>query len=161
MPRATSDDPRVTDWVGIFFISIFPIFFFFLATCFDISQIPSLVFFSSRGAPLSYCVYQIERCPTTQRIHFQCFMIFAKRQRKHTLETKFPHYHWDIRRGSRAEAIAYCRKEDTRIEGPYEIFDVPSSIPFQEPVRTNGILFCVLFCLLSFFISRHSRKANF
>lgn len=35
--------------------------------------------------------------------------------------------HWERRRGSHAQALQYCEKQDTRVAGPYRVGDVPEN----------------------------------
>lgn len=74
-------------------------------------------------ADCRYSVWQLERCPTTGRLHFQGYSEFrgAKRLRgvKHFLG--HPTAHCERRNGPRLAAITYCKKSDTRVAGPWEI----------------------------------------
>lgn len=71
---------------------------------------------------INYIVYQLERCPETSREHIQGYVEFkvpcriphAKVQLRDTTA------HLEKRKGTRQQAVDYCKKEDTRIEGPYE-----------------------------------------
>lgn len=74
---------------------------------------------------IKYAIYQIERCPTTQRRHYQGYIELSK-------PNKFPAIkrilgrndaHLDKRNGSREQARDYCSKLDTRVEGPFEYGD--------------------------------------
>lgn len=72
--------------------------------------------------PVTYVIYQREVCPTTNREHFQGYMemeeqvSYTTMQRWEGLETA----HFETRRGKQAQAIAYCSKEESRVEGPWE-----------------------------------------
>ncbi len=68
-----------------------------------------------------YAVWQLECCPDTQRLHLQGYVEFRQKVRLSQLQTYMPGAHWEERRGTQAQARDYCRKEDTRISGPYEI----------------------------------------
>lgn len=64
---------------------------------------------------------QKERCPTTERLHLQFIVQFARsttlggvRKRVHAQA------HWEPVYGSMAQAKAYCTKEETRVDGPWE-----------------------------------------
>lgn len=69
-----------------------------------------------------YCIFQLERCPSTQRLHLQGYMELNKSCRMaHVKEIlQDTTVHLEVRRGSRDEARDYCRKEESRIEGPFE-----------------------------------------
>lgn len=68
-----------------------------------------------------YAVYQKERGSETGYDHWQVYMELKKPVRLAALKKLFHSGHYEKRRGTREEARAYCMKEDTRIEGPYEI----------------------------------------
>lgn len=73
---------------------------------------------------IKYVVWQRERCPETQKIHFQLFLEFKQPQRGGKLSglLGFPRGSlWFARARSRSSARDYCRKEDSRIDGPYEL----------------------------------------
>lgn len=57
---------------------------------------------------------QQEKCPTTDRLHWQIFACFSKPQRLSALRTKFCGCHWEASRSTAAEA--YVWKEETRVE---------------------------------------------
>lgn len=72
---------------------------------------------------VTYVVYQRELAPDTGREHFQLYMelgmkksIVQLRDDCDGLENSW----LKQRRGSQKQALQYCKKEDTRIEGPWE-----------------------------------------
>lgn len=67
-----------------------------------------------------YVVWQLESCPETGRKHLQGYVEFNKQLRLAALKKLHPTAHWEARRGTRDQARAYCMKEETRLEGPYE-----------------------------------------
>ena len=78
-----------------------------------------------------YAVFQLERCPTTGRLHHQGYVELKKRQRYTAIMGRFPgggNGMWFGRRlRSRSAARLYCMKEDTRVpateeqaSGPWE-----------------------------------------
>lgn len=69
-----------------------------------------------------YCVYQTEECPTTKQWHNQGYIEFSKAETMATVKTLLNDStcHLEGRRGTRAEARAYCMKADSRISGPIE-----------------------------------------
>jgi len=69
---------------------------------------------------VKYCVGQKERCPTTERIHFQLYVEVDPRQRLSTLRRWLPRLHVENRNGTQARAIEYVTKEETRMEEPFE-----------------------------------------
>jgi len=71
-----------------------------------------------------YVIYQLERCPETNRLHYQGYIEFVKQQNKRfvTLQEQLEGLetaHFERRRGTREQAIAYCSKADTKVDGPY------------------------------------------
>lgn len=78
----------------------------------------------------SYIVFQMEKCPTTGRYHFQGYMQFEKNQHLATVYKKNPIRKdpdgnllsgaWlRVCRGSSDQNVAYCTKEDTRVSPEY------------------------------------------
>lgn len=68
-----------------------------------------------------YGIFQKEVCPDTQRAHLQGYCEFDRPIRLARFQRILPGVHCERRRGSRNRARNYCRKEDTRIDGPWEI----------------------------------------
>lgn len=74
------------------------------------------------GLDVQYIVFQEEECPETQRRHFQGYCELTKRMRlnavkRHMMSNSI---HIERRRGKQMEAIAYCKKEESRVAGPWE-----------------------------------------
>lgn len=70
---------------------------------------------------VTYCVGQLEEAPDTGRQHLQCFLQLKKPARlswlkRHVHESA----HWEPMKGTAQEASDYCRKEETRVMGPWE-----------------------------------------
>lgn len=67
-------------------------------------------------------IWQLERSPSTGRLHLQGYAEFTcalrMAQVKHILHDDTVHL--EARQGSREQAIAYCRKDETRVRGPWE-----------------------------------------
>lgn len=78
---------------------------------------------------VTYVIYQRELCPDTAREHFQGYMEFNVQKRYTEIHAQLDgmsNAHLEPRRGPQHAAIAYCSKEDTRIEGPW-IFGEPKN----------------------------------
>lgn len=72
-----------------------------------------------RRLDASFCVWQLER-GSNGTPHLQGYAIFTKSVRLSALKKKLPSAHFEPKRGSTDQAIAYCRKESTRVDGPWE-----------------------------------------
>lgn len=84
-----------------------------------------------------YVLMQIERCPTTSKLHYQGYVIIKSRPRFNALRTMYPkRIHWETRRGSHVQAKDYCSKEDTRVAGPW-FFGTDESIAEQPGARCD------------------------
>jgi len=68
---------------------------------------------------ITYLVYQKER-GENGTVHYQGYLEASRRVRLSQLKDIHQGIHWEIRRGSQAQAIAYATKCDTRIDGPWE-----------------------------------------
>lgn len=72
-----------------------------------------------------YLCYQQETCPETGRVHWQGYVEFHAKRRLTAIK-KLPGWHqsahWEKRRGTPDEAVAYCRKPDTAVEGTFAEF---------------------------------------
>lgn len=70
---------------------------------------------------MNFLIYQLEEAPDTHRRHLQGFVQLKKKARvtgaKKCFEPHSPHF--EIMRGTSAEAKAYCEKEDSRVAGPW------------------------------------------
>lgn len=77
----------------------------------------------------SYCTWQREKCPKTGRLHWQFYIVFVDRKRLEGVRKVFPGAHMEIARDIRA-ARDYCRKVETRVDGPWEQGTVPN-VPLE------------------------------
>ena len=73
---------------------------------------------------LKYAVWQKEKAPETGHIHYQGYIELTKKCRITALKKIYPTIHFEIRKGTQQQAIDYCKKEETRVEGPF-IFGTP------------------------------------
>lgn len=80
----------------------------------------------SGGDKLRCAVWQLERCPETERLHLQGYVEFTAPMRMAAVKTFLASssVHLEPRKGPRDAAIAYCRKEDSRAGGPWEHGDL-------------------------------------
>lgn len=70
---------------------------------------------------IRYIIYQEERCPETNKHHLQGYVEFNKPLRLSTYKKYFPQgTHFEERRGTRNQARDYCKKDDSRVSGPWE-----------------------------------------
>lgn len=71
---------------------------------------------------IRYLVWQLERCPDTGNLHYQCYVELHKVMRWNRLKRIIGDdgMHIESREGTRDEAREYCMKEDTRVDGPWE-----------------------------------------
>lgn len=70
-----------------------------------------------------YVTWQLEQCPDTGELHFQGYMEFVGKKTwswVHKNLVGLETAHLERRRGTQAEAITYCMKKESRIEGPWE-----------------------------------------
>lgn len=69
-----------------------------------------------------YAVWQEEQCPETGKAHMQLYIELARPVRfTHLQKQVFKELvHCEARSGSRQQAREYCRKEESRIAGPWE-----------------------------------------
>lgn len=71
-----------------------------------------------------FSIFQLERAPTTGRLHLQGYSELTTMQRFTWIQNNWEHFrsvHFERRQGSREQAINYCKKEETRVRGPWEI----------------------------------------
>lgn len=69
---------------------------------------------------IGYAIWQVEKCPTTDKLHIQGYIQFKRSVRLAAVKKYIGvACHVEPARGSCEDNINYCSKEDTRIEGPY------------------------------------------
>lgn len=92
---------------------------------------------------VAYLVCQKEKCPTTDRIHFQSFVQFERRIRTgiQKIQQIFGPCHVEIAKGTPTENKAYCTKDESRIEGPWELGTMETQgkrndlVEFKEAIK--------------------------
>ena len=67
-----------------------------------------------------YCIFQLERGENGTE-HFQGALIFSIGKRFKNVKRYLPTAHLEKARGSNSQMRDYCSKEDTRVEGPFEL----------------------------------------
>lgn len=86
---------------------------------------PTLLSRLEANPQLRFVVFQLEKA-ASGTLHFQGYLEFRRSVRLSTLRALLPGAHAEVRRGTAAEATAYCTKEDTREDGPWT-FGEPSA----------------------------------
>lgn len=72
---------------------------------------------------VSYVVYQQEVAPDTGRLHFQGYLELSVQKKMTQLKEDIPELEdawFGKRRGNQRQAIAYSKKDDSRVSGPWE-----------------------------------------
>nr|QXP07664.1 MAG: replication associated protein [Arizlama virus] len=73
-----------------------------------------------------YMMYQVERAPTTGKIHLQGFICLTGPLRLGELKTHYgARAHWERSRGTIAQNVEYVSKEESRLCGPFELGTKP------------------------------------
>lgn len=67
-----------------------------------------------------FVVFQREESCNESTPHFQGYAEFKQTLRFAAVKKLLPTAHWEHRRGTQAQAIAYCKKEESHLEGPWE-----------------------------------------
>lgn len=102
-------------------------------TCEELAQI----LWSKLGTG-EFAVLQLERAPSTDRLHFQGTFSLTERVRRTQLVTlmtpEFSGIHLELRRGTMEQAVEYSSKEETRICGPFRFGTQPHA---QQGRRTD------------------------
>lgn len=102
------------------------------------------------AAVVAYATWQKER-GEQGTVHFQGYLELTSRRRLGFLRGLVPRAHWEIRRGTAEEAKAYCNKEESRVDGPWEFGSMVSGqgrrsdlVAVQEELD-QGIPLCKIY----------------
>lgn len=60
-----------------------------------------------------YCCYQMERCPTTDRLHWQGYVYLRVRSSLIAVRKLHDAVHWEFAKGRAVQNLEYCSKDDT------------------------------------------------
>lgn len=70
--------------------------------------------------PMRYMVYQREKCPDTQKLHWQIYCEFSRQVRLNQVKSLFgSKVHAEVAK-NRKKAREYCMKEESRVSSPVE-----------------------------------------
>lgn len=67
-----------------------------------------------------YVVYQLEKGEEGTE-HYQGYAEFSKKKTMKTLKVINARAHWERRKGTQRQARDYCMKEESRVDGPWEL----------------------------------------
>lgn len=89
-------------------------------------------------------IFSLERCPSTQRLHYQGAIRFKSRVTMAAIQ-RLPIWqgaHWEIMEGKWSDSETYCSKLDTHVAGPvkcgYPAADAPRDVRYWFGVPCNG-----------------------
>lgn len=68
---------------------------------------------------VSYVAGQRERAPATGNIHWQLYVEFSRRVTRPAIRRWLPGAHVERRNGTQQQAIDYCQKDDTYVDGRF------------------------------------------
>lgn len=77
------------------------------------------------GNGLRYCIYQLE-VGESGTPHYQGYLELDRGQRLSYVTSHLEGAHFEPRRGTQQQAMDYCRKEESRVDGPWE-FGTPTA----------------------------------
>ena len=85
-----------------------------------------------------YLVWQKEKCPETNRVHYHVYVRYDKRKKFSTLRRIWPERsHLEIARGTEEECRNYCTKEESRVEPGGERGEYKPEIGSRQGERTD------------------------
>lgn len=98
----------------------------FVFTDFEVDRKDAwLDFAMEEDGPLKYVILQREKCPRSGKEHLQGYAELKKQMRLNAMKKKFGRkVHFEKRKGTAQEAADYCRKEESRVEGPWEAGEI-------------------------------------
>lgn len=70
-------------------------------------------------------MWQLERCPETQRLHYQGFFVYKNPRNFNAVKDKWSPHHVEKMKGRVSQNILYCGKEDSRVDGPWRYGTLP------------------------------------
>lgn len=90
--------------------------------CFTIHLREGWLFDDSNFHEAQYLILQLEECPDSGRLHYQGYVQCKTKSRPTRVKSilKANHAHLEIRRGTPEQARDYCKKEESRVDGPWE-----------------------------------------
>lgn len=134
---------------------------------------------------IKYIVWQREKCPRTGHLHLQGYVEFRKPCRFRQAKTWLgdPRIHIESRRGSRNDAILYCKKNETRDKtggdaGPWEkgtksksnnqakkvlekvVHDIKQGATFDEIVEEYPVAYIQYTKGMEAYFFQHSKKQS-
>lgn len=86
---------------------------------------------------IRYAIAQIEKCPTSQRLHIQGYLEFKDSKRMGTIYKMFP-ANLEYRKGSRMDARDYCRKKKWKGKDKGQVQRLPEFGEWRKE-RTTAI----------------------
>lgn len=89
---------------------------------------------------LGYVICQLEQ-GEEKTAHLQGYCEMTKNQRLSGMKKLLPRAHWEVRKGTQLQAIDYCRKEEGRLEGPWEHGEKKEN---RQGARTDLAVACAL-----------------
>lgn len=96
----------------------------YLITAFDdhAHKLQQLLLAQSLPIEVRYLCGQLEQAPSTNRVHLQAYIQLRQQKSIRAVQAILdcPGLHLEEQRGSNEQARDYCRKDDTRIAGPWE-----------------------------------------
>lgn len=69
--------------------------------------------------PIRYVIFQLEEAPNTGTRHFQGYIELSKQVTFSKAHSSLFNAHIENRKGSAQEASAYCKKPESRVDGPW------------------------------------------
>lgn len=81
----------------------------------DVEQRPAL------DDRMQYLVYQVEKCPTTGKLHLQMYVQYKNPTAFSSVQKDFPGAHIELAKGTPDDNRRYCTKDETRVDGPWEL----------------------------------------
>jgi len=95
----------------------------------------------TRGDKISYLVYQREAGNESHREHWQGYAegIEGKTIKQWQSSLSSPNCHVERRKGTQEDAVKYCKKEDTRLDGPFEFGELEAPRGQKRKNQTNQV----------------------